>query len=69
MTIEASCSPAAPRLSTLSACFKPRTIAVIGPGRSPGVGASILRNLLASHRGRVITANIRQDRRRGPVLK
>jgi acetyl coenzyme A synthetase (ADP forming)-like protein len=57
VTIEADRSHTAPRVSGLDACFKPRTIAVIGAGRSAGVGASIMRNLLASCRGRVYPVN------------
>ena len=57
MTIDAACRPAAPRLSGLAACFAPRTIAVVGAGRTSGVGASVLRNLLAGFSGRVYPVN------------
>jgi acetyl coenzyme A synthetase (ADP forming)-like protein len=55
--VEASPVAAAPRRSGLDACFKPRTVAVIGAGRSAGVGASILRNLLATQRAGVYPVN------------
>src|SRR5688572_1451766 len=45
------------RRSGLDACFKPRTVAVIGAGRATGVGASILRNLLATQPGGVYPVN------------
>lgn len=57
MTVDAVCNPAALRPSGLAACFRPRAVAVIGAGRTTGVGASILRNLLAGYRGTVFPVN------------
>lgn len=52
-----ACTPSAPRLAGLAACFMPRTVAVVGAGRTAGVGASVLRNLLGSFSGRVYPVN------------
>jgi acetyl coenzyme A synthetase (ADP forming)-like protein len=46
-------APAAP----LAAGLSPRTVAVVGAGRTGGVGAEILRNLLDRFRGRVFPVN------------
>jgi acyl-CoA synthetase (NDP forming) len=52
---------AVPPPSALAACLRPRTIAVIGAGRATGVGASILRNVLAGHQGHVYPINPHAD--------
>ena len=61
MTPGAACKPASPRLSGLAACLTPRTVAVVGASRSGGVGASVLRNLLAGFSGRVYPVNPHAD--------
>ena len=43
--------------AALAACLAPRTVAVVGAGRTGGVGAEILRNLLDRFRGRVFPVN------------
>jgi acetyl coenzyme A synthetase (ADP forming)-like protein len=43
--------------ATLGACLAPRAIAVIGAGRTGGVGSSIFRNLRACYRGRLYPVN------------
>jgi acetyltransferase len=57
VTIDAACNPAGARLSGLAACFTPQTIAVVGASRTGGVGASVLRNLLAGFSGRIYPVN------------
>jgi acetate---CoA ligase (ADP-forming) len=57
VTIDAACTPTVPRLPGLAACFSPRTVAVVGAGRAGGVGASVMRNLLAGFSGRVYPVN------------
>jgi acetate---CoA ligase (ADP-forming) len=57
VTAEPVAIASAVRRSGLDACFTPRTVAVIGAGRTAGVGASILRNLLATRRGGVYPVN------------
>lgn len=57
MTPEAVAIASASRQSELDACLKPRTVAVIGAGRWAGVGASIVRNLLATRRGGIYPVN------------
>lgn len=57
MTINAACTPAASRLTGLAACFTPRTVAVVGASRGGGVGASVMRNLLAGFSGRAYPVN------------
>jgi acetyl coenzyme A synthetase (ADP forming)-like protein len=59
VTIDAAGPSAATRLSGLAACFTPHTVAVLGAGRTGGVGASVLRNLLAGFSGRVYPVNPR----------
>ena len=43
--------------SALQTFFSPRTVAVIGAGRTQGVGAAIFRNLADSFTGRVFPVN------------
>src|SRR6185369_9528315 len=57
MTTNTARVPAGPQLQGLAACFTPRTIAVVGAGRTGGIGASVLRNLLAGFSGRVYPVN------------
>lgn len=57
MTPEAVAIASASRQSELDACLEPRTVAVIGAGRSAGVGASIVRNPLATRRGGIYPVN------------
>ena len=50
-------NPPALGRSGLAACFNPRTVAVVGAGRTTGIGASVLHNLLAGYRGRIYPVN------------
>ncbi len=50
-------TPARPD-TALGACLAPRAIAVIGVGRTGGVGYNIFQNLRASYRGRLYPVNL-----------
>ena len=45
--------------ASLRTFFSPRSVAVIGVGRTEGVGAAIFRNLVAGFTGRVFPVNPR----------
>ncbi len=54
----ASVGDGTPQAATaLAASLRPRAVAVVGAGRTTGVGANILRNLLAGYRGQVFPVN------------
>ena len=57
MTVNTGRTPVTPRVTGLAACFTPRTVAVVGAGRSGGVGASVMRNLQAGFSGRTYPVN------------